>query len=293
MQFLPHVSPSTAAVAGSLSALIATTLVLARNPASWYFPEDRNTAITVFATFALVLACALIPDCMGAWKAYDGVSRELGSDSTLGAGAWTAAALAGAATSHPEIPTDTIAPPMPMWVLAPWQVAPDGPEPDGDPGPGGPKWGWGKIGALIGLGALLATLLSSSGPLPSPQPNPAPAPLPTPVPTPLPTPDGNPQHRGRLQIQGKDLRRESSWPWALSTPPKKTIALAELAILWNELSKNEQRLRNQAYPKAQNFIQRGPHYAGRPWKFQNPNLPSQNTDARIDIEIATGVAFED
>lgn len=41
-----------------------------------------------------------------------------------------------------------------------------------------------------------------------------------------PTPD-EPTHRGRLQIQGKDLRRESSWPWAQTTPPKKATALAE------------------------------------------------------------------
>jgi hypothetical protein len=107
----------------------------------------------------------------------------------------------------------------------------------------------------------------------------------------VPTPDGESKHRGRLQIQGKDLRQEVFWPWAQSTPPKKTTALAELTILWNQLSRREQQLRTKAYTQAQGFIQRGPHYVGRPWTFQNPNLPTKNGDARIDIEIHKGIAF--
>lgn len=143
---------------------------------------------------------------------------------------------------------------------------------------------------MIGLGALLATLLSSSGPLPSPQPNPAPAPLPTPVPT----PDREPQYRGRLQIQGSDMRRgEISWPWAQSVPLKKLIALAQLAILWGQLSKSEQNLRTEAYPDAQKFIQGGPYAIHRSWTFQNYVLPKKYKDARIDVVINKGVSFVD
>ena len=118
---------------------------------------------------------------------------QLGSEAADGVIDWSTDTLQDAVDAFPVIRDEVIALPMPDILGVPWVVGPDsqpdGPDPDGDPGPGGPKWSWGKIGALIGLGALLATLLSSSGPLPSPQPNPAPAPLPTPVPTPLPTPN--------------------------------------------------------------------------------------------------------
>ena len=149
--------------------------------------------------------------------------------------------------------------------------------------------------ALLGLGLLIGAILASSPATPPAPANPAPQPVPAPVPpppgTPVPTPDGNAQHRGRLQIQGKDLRQEVSWPWAQSTPPKKTTALAELTLLWNQLLPGEQQLRTRAYSQAQNFIKSGPHYQGRPRTFQNPNLPAKNRDARIDIEIIKGEAF--
>jgi hypothetical protein len=88
--------------------------------------------------------------------------------------AWTAANLASAAEVHPGLPTDVIAKPAPNildvpWMV-PWQVGPEG---DGDPGSDGPEWNWGKIGALLGIAALLSTALTASGPLSGPGPQPA------------------------------------------------------------------------------------------------------------------------
>lgn len=292
--FLPlFIGVAAFALAASLSTQIELTLAEGRKPQSWSVGNHTSMTNLGLTTFAMVLRCALIPGCMDAVGGIGNATKQLGSDALGGVTGWTAAMLGDATSDHPTLPTvDTPAPTIldVPWVVGPWQVGPEG-----DPGSGGPKWDWAKIGALVGISALLATALTSSGPLSTPQPVPAPAPTspPTPVSTPVPTPDSEPQHRGRLQIQGRDLRQESSWPWTQSTPPKKTVALAELAILWNQLSRREQQLRTQAYTQVQNFIQRGPHYAGKPWTFQNPNLPAKNRDARIDIEIHKGMAFVD
>ena len=61
LAFLPSVSPMTAVMAGSLSALIALTLTLGRQPLSW---TDRRMIYLALTTYALVLACGLTPGCM-------------------------------------------------------------------------------------------------------------------------------------------------------------------------------------------------------------------------------------
>jgi RHS repeat-associated protein len=286
-QFLPlFLGVAAFALAASLATQIELTLAEGRNPQSWSFGNHTATTNLVLTTFAMVLRCALIPGCMDAVGGIGNATKEFGSDAPGGVTDWTPDALPNAWSDYPAAPP--VADPAPI-------TDPGTASPPPDPGPKGPGWFWPAAGSLALLGAWTAYQYFSPAPARDPLSGPGTDPANDPLSTPgaTPTPDGNPQHRGRLQIQGRDLRQESSWPWAQSTPPNKTAALSELAILWSQLSRREQQLRTQAYTQAQSFIQRGPHYAGKPWTFQNPNLPAKNKDARIDIEIHKGMAFVD
>ena len=111
---------------------------MGRNPASWRFPENFETSGIILATFAVVLACALM-GCMGAAMDLGGVIGDNGSDSFSGRRSWSPDTLPDAPDTHPELPQP------PTWTVAPWTVAPwiVGPGDGGDPNPGGPNWGWG------------------------------------------------------------------------------------------------------------------------------------------------------
>ena len=104
------------------------------------FRQKKNfeTSGIILATFAVVLACALM-GCMEAATDFGGVIGDNGSDSFSGRRSWSPDALPGAPDTHPELPQP------PTWTVAPWTVAPwiVGPGDGGDPNPGGPNWGWG------------------------------------------------------------------------------------------------------------------------------------------------------
>ncbi len=101
----------------------------------------------------------------------------------------------------------------------------------------------------------------------------------------------SPNHRGRLQVQGGGL--ELSYPWSRSGPMTKAEASAGLLGLRAQLNRRELSLRDQAFVRAENFIMSTLHTAPPPLSrtFQNSNLPRNNRDARVDIEIWTGMAF--
>ena len=111
----------------------------------------------------------------------------------------------------------------------------------------------------------------------------------------VPRPADQEEHRGRLQVQGKDLRQELSWPWTRSQPPTAQEALAGLTGMKNQLNKSELRLRDEAFEKAENYISRAGNSGGVnapiSLTFQNKNLPNKNKDARVDIEVRKGRAF--
>ncbi len=102
------------------------------------------------------------------------------------------------------------------------------------------------------------------------------------------------EHRGRLQVQGADMRAELSWPWTRDKPPPASEALAELAKLQGQCNKAELALRDQAFKDAAAFIARA---AGRgvdapvSQTFQNYPLPPKYKTARVDIEVRKGKAF--
>lgn len=98
-------------------------------------------------------------------------------------------------------------------------------------------------------------------------------------------------HRGRLQVQGGGL--ELSFPWSRNIPMTKVEATAGLAGLRAVLGRRDLSLRDQAFVRAEAFILSTLHSAPPPLSrtFQNSNLPSNRRDARVDVEIWTGVAF--
>lgn len=102
------------------------------------------------------------------------------------------------------------------------------------------------------------------------------------------------EHRGRLQVQGDDMRAELSWPWTRDKPPAASEALTELAKLKGQCNKAELAIRDQAFEQAADFIARA---AGRgvdapvSQTFQNRALPPKHKTARVDIEVRKGKAF--
>jgi hypothetical protein len=112
------------------------------------------------------------------------------------------------------------------------------------------------------------------------------------------------RNRGRIQIQGNDIRgmpgssRDTiSWFWARSGPVPASEGLQELDILWNRLSRTQQRRRNIGYNNARNVITRASSAGGlwAPYSQSYPNPPGQrgpDNTARIDIVVISGVAFD-
>jgi hypothetical protein len=106
---------------------------------------------------------------------------------------------------------------------------------------------------------------------------------------------GPEEHRGRIQVQGEDLRKEDSWPWTRDKPPTAQEGLSGLDGMKAKLNKAELELRDQAFAQAASFISRagasGGVAAPVSVSFQNPNLPKKYKTARVDIEVRTGKAF--
>ena len=101
------------------------------------------------------------------------------------------------------------------------------------------------------------------------------------------------QHRGRLQVQGLDMRHELSWAWTRDRPPSNQEALAALEGLRAQCNRAEFALRDSAFEEASEFIRSAEGYGCGPTRqtFQNNNLRPKNRDARVDIEVLKGVAF--
>ncbi len=102
-------------------------------------------------------------------------------------------------------------------------------------------------------------------------------------------------HRGRLQVQGEDMARESSRSWAQAAPRSEADAKRDLNTLEVQCTATELALRDQAFRQAQRYVTRAKQSGGAcgPVRrsFSNRNLPPRNKDARVDIEVMTGLAF--
>ena len=65
------------------------------------------------------------------------------------------------------------------------------------------------------------------------------------------------KHRGRFQAQGENL--EASEAWSQDEPLTKDEGLEMLDNLKNKIPKKEAQIREQAFEKASEFINQGPH----------------------------------
>jgi RHS repeat-associated protein len=177
------------AVLGAVTAMsIEGVLALGRNPASWRFPENFRTSGIVFATFALILACALTPGCMSVTGGAGGIIAGNGSDSPYGATPWSPSALPNASDTHPELPS------LPFQinpVTNPSTTTGTGTSPNGSPDPNGPPgWFW-PAALLAALAAITTWVMPGPGrnPIPGLGTGPASDPFSTPGPTATPTED--------------------------------------------------------------------------------------------------------
>ncbi|MCB0111871.1 MAG: hypothetical protein KDE53_38365, partial [Caldilineaceae bacterium] len=164
---------------------IAAVLALGRNPASWRFPENFLTSGIVFATYAALLACAMIPGCITGAMDNGGIIADNGSDSPFGARPWSPAALPGAPNTHPELPS------LPFRIpgTQPGTTTGTGTPPNPSPNPGPPGWFW-PVAILTALATAVTTWITP-GPGRNPGPGTGPVDdfLSTPAPTPTPTED--------------------------------------------------------------------------------------------------------
>lgn len=101
-------------------------------------------------------------------------------------------------------------------------------------------------------------------------------------------------NRGRLQVQGNDLKTELSWPWAGKAPTAED-ALAALESMKGQLNKKQLQLRSEAFEKAAEYIKAAKASGGVKARvsktFQNRNLRDSEKTARVDIEVLAGTAF--
>ena len=166
---------------GAITAMsIDAVLALGRNPGSWRFPENFRTSGIVFATFAVILACALA-GCFS--NLPGGIISDNGSDSPFGARPWPPAALPGAPNTHPESPS------LPFRIpgTQPGTTTGTGTPSNPSPNPGPPGWFW-PVAILTGLATAITTwVMPGPGRNPGPQTGPIDDILSTPAPSPTPT----------------------------------------------------------------------------------------------------------
>ena len=96
------------------------------------------------------------------------------------------------------------------------------------------------------------------------------------------------KHRGRIQAQGENL--EASEAWAQNEPLTKHEGLKLLANLKNKIPKKEAEIRENAFIKASEFIQQGPHEVIIGSIFRSYKVKGTKHE-RVDIEIQSGTAF--
>jgi hypothetical protein len=96
------------------------------------------------------------------------------------------------------------------------------------------------------------------------------------------------KHRGRIQAQGENL--ESSESWAQNEPLTKNEGLKLLENLKSKIPKKEAEIRENAFNKASEFIQQGPHEVIIGSIFRSYKVKGTKHE-RVDIEIQSGIAF--
>ncbi len=96
------------------------------------------------------------------------------------------------------------------------------------------------------------------------------------------------KHRGRFQAQGENL--EASEAWSQDEPLTKDEGLEMLDNLKNKIPKKEAQIREQAFEKASEFINQGPHEVVDAPITRSYKVKGTKKE-RVDIEIQKGEAF--
>jgi len=96
------------------------------------------------------------------------------------------------------------------------------------------------------------------------------------------------KHRGRIQAQGVNL--EASEAWTQNEPLTKNDGLKLLENLKSKIPRNEAEIRENAFSKASEFIQQGPHEVLTGPIFRSYKVKGTKHE-RVDIEIQSGIAF--
>jgi len=96
------------------------------------------------------------------------------------------------------------------------------------------------------------------------------------------------KHRGRIQAQGDNL--EASEAWTLNEPLTKQEGLNLLEKLRNKIPRKEAEIRENAFSKAQQFIEHGPHEVIVGAIFRSYKVKGTKQEW-VDIEIQSGIAF--
>ena len=99
-------------------------------------------------------------------------------------------------------------------------------------------------------------------------------------------------HRGRIQVQGKDMQEDESRAWSQGSARLASDAHKDLADLEDSISTAQRDLRRRAFCKARRFVtnasDKGGVAAPVTQSFSDPRL---DRTARVDIEVNRGTAF--
>lgn len=96
-------------------------------------------------------------------------------------------------------------------------------------------------------------------------------------------------HRGRLQAQGAKL--EESVSWNQDTPLTKDQAKEMMQELKDKLSKQDLKLREDAFKKADKFIDSACNSGGVDAPVSKTFMVKNTKHERVDIEVIAGKAF--
>jgi len=96
-------------------------------------------------------------------------------------------------------------------------------------------------------------------------------------------------HRGRIQAQGKNIDQSEAWLQENSPTEKEGVEMIER--LKAKIPKQEAKLREQAFEKAEKFIKRASQSNGIDAPANITFRVEGSKQERIDIEIKKGKAF--
>ncbi len=110
---------------------------------------------------------------------------------------------------------------------------------------------------------------------------------------------GGTQNRGSISITGDDIPEGKKWTWAVDGPISADDALAALSSMRSGLSMDQERVRDEAFVKAEQWIKEQQAKGGLEAvddefvvkRFFNDYLPKQWQTARIQIQVDRGKAF--